>query len=287
MNDPIESVPRYSLYGEALSAEVAEIVHCETIASRSSLYRWEISAHRHPALSQVLFLASGQVDAMLDGEWSSREGPLLVIAPSGIVHGFRFSEGAMGFVLTLSREFLMLLAPGDPLAGQLGSARIAPLDTATRRRLLVLGRQLVETLPDMGPDTVGPDRLLLQRALAEAWLRIATAPLARPDEGSGGARLRSFQALVERHFREHRALSFYAGELGCTERTLARLTQSAWDMTPTQFIHRRIAMEARRLLRFTNANCTTVAAELGFEDPSYFSRFHLRMTGRRPSAEKH
>jgi single-stranded-DNA-specific exonuclease len=29
-----------------------------------------------------------------------------------------------------------------------------------------------------------------------------------------------------------------------------------------------------------------IAAELGFEDPSYFSRFYLRMTGRRPGEER-
>jgi AraC family transcriptional regulator, transcriptional activator of pobA len=57
-------------------------------------------------------------------------------------------------------------------------------------------------------------------------------------------------------------------------------------MTPRQVINRRLLFEARRLLRFTNASCSDVAAELGFEDPSYFSRFHRRMTGRSPSAER-
>lgn len=51
-------------------------------------------------------------------------------------------------------------------------------------------------------------------------------------------------------------------------------------------IHRRLALEAHRLLRYTNATATQVAAELGFEDPSYFSRFYQRVTGRRPSQDK-
>ena len=57
-------------------------------------------------------------------------------------------------------------------------------------------------------------------------------------------------------------------------------------MTPLQFINRRMLFEARRRLRFTNASCAEVAAELGVEDPSYFSRFCLRMTGHRPTLEK-
>jgi len=45
-------------------------------------------------------------------------------------------------------------------------------------------------------------------------------------------------------------------------------------------------LEAHRLLRFTNATGTQVATELGFDDPSYFSRFYQRMTGRRPVEER-
>jgi len=51
-------------------------------------------------------------------------------------------------------------------------------------------------------------------------------------------------------------------------------------------LHRRLATEARRLLRYTGASAAQIAAELGFEDPSYFSRFYLRMTGKRPGEER-
>jgi AraC family transcriptional activator of pobA len=51
-------------------------------------------------------------------------------------------------------------------------------------------------------------------------------------------------------------------------------------------VHRRLVSEARRLLRYTNATAAQVAAELGFDDPSYFSRFYLRLTGRRPAQER-
>ena len=282
MTQPAHAIPRYGLYGEALSANAGEIIHCETIETRSRLYRWEISAHRHPAQWQVLFLASGTAQVTLSGTISSAEGPVAIIAPAGTVHGFRFSEGAVGFVTTLSQEFIGQLAAEDVLAAALAAPAIVTLDQATKRRLLVLGRQLLEAAPTAG----GSDQRPLQRALAEAWLRIAISPLTQPAPRSDRSRLRDFQTLVERHYREHRPLAFYARELGCTERTLARLTQQALDVTPGQFIHGRIMVEARRLLRFTNASCSQAAAELGFEDPSYFSRFYLRMTGRRPSEEK-
>ncbi|KAJ8137372.1 hypothetical protein OY671_009415, partial [Metschnikowia pulcherrima] len=46
-----------------------------------------------------------------------------------------------------------------------------------------------------------------------------------------------------------------------------------------EVVHRRLALEARRSSRYTNASAVQVAAESGFDDPSYFSRFYRRMTG--------
>lgn len=275
-------VPHYALYGEDTSPEFGDYVHCETIAARSRLYEWEISAHRHLSLSQVLFLASGGADIVLEGKHSRATGPLLVFAPQGAVHGFRFTENAVGFVLTLSREFRVAMGQDDPLAAYLSAAALVPLDLRAKRRLMVLGRQLLEAQRD----SAGQGRALLERALAESWLRVATAPLAQPETPGLAPQLARFQTLVERHYREHLPLSFYAEELGCTERTLSRLTRAAWGIAPSEVLHRRIALEARRVLRFTNASCSEVAEELGFDDPSYFSRFYQRMTGRRPSEEK-
>ena len=79
-----------------------------------------------------------------------------------------------------------------------------------------------------------------------------------------------FRHLVELHYREHRPLDFYAGALGMTRRTLSRLTAAGLDCSPMEVVHRRLALEARRLLRYTNASAVQVAAELGFDDPSYF-----------------
>lgn len=275
-------IPHYVLYGEDTSPDFGEYIHCETIEARSRLYEWEIAPHRHLALSQVLFLASGGAEVLLDGTQSQVTGPALIFAPPGAVHGFRFTENAVGFVLTLSREFRTALGEADPLTAHLAAPALVPLDLRAKRRLMVLGRQLLEAQADSG----GQGRALLERALAESWLRIATAPLARPETPGISPQLARFQTLVERHYREHLPLSFYAQELGCTERTLSRLARAAWGMPPSEAIHRRIALEARRVLRFTSATCAEVAEELGFEDPSYFSRFYQRMTGRRPSAEK-
>jgi AraC family transcriptional activator of pobA len=114
---------------------------------------------------------------------------------------------------------------------------------------------------------------------------IADDQAATPDAGSD-RRLGIFRHMVETHLTEHRPLAFYAQSMGVTVRTLTRLTRRALGHSPQVLINRRLALEAQRMLRYTGASASSVAAELGFADPSYFSRFYLRMTGHRPQAER-
>ena len=275
------AIPAYDLYGDGDALPFEEFFHCETIKVRSQRYEWEISPHLHPALSQVLFVARGQVDLRLGAETQSLIGPQLVIVPTPIVHGFRFSPDVVGYVVTVSQSFLTGLPRQDVLRLRMDRPAVHAPDSATARRLLLLGRELLRA----EPGSAGANGHMLHRALGEAWLRLAIGALSG-EAGEERALVRRFRALVETSYRAHRPLSHYAAQLNCTERTLARQVNEALGMTPRQVINRRLLVEARRLLRFTNAGCADVAAELGFDDPSYFSRFYLREAGIRPNREK-
>lgn len=279
MTQTSHPVPAYDLYGEHDEQQRRDLFHCETIRIRSQRYQWRISPHHHPALSQVLFISSGQVDLRLGTRDQTLEGPLLICVPSGLVHGFRFSPDVVGLVFTIAQPFVDGLVRQDRLRAQLGKADARTIASPLARRLLRLGRELLR---------VESERFLTQahmlhRTLGEAWLRLA---LHDRDAGQESALVRRFQTLVDLHYRSHRPLSFYTDQLGCTARTLSRQTADTLGATPLQLINRRLLREAQQLLRFTNASAADVAAELGFADPSYFSRFYRRMSGQRPSAEK-
>ena len=123
-----------------------------------------------------------------------------------------------------------------------------------------------------------PDRLLVD-ALFESLLRSVVKPAG---ERLSDPRIASFRQLVERHFHEQRPIVFYARALGLTPRSLARLCRRCLGRTPQQVLAGRLAGEATRMLRDGSANAGQVADALGFCDPSYFSRFYKRTTGRTP-----
>ncbi|WP_421848244.1 helix-turn-helix domain-containing protein [Novosphingobium sp.] len=277
-----EAIPRYALYGEGQAPALGGFAHIETIAERSALHDWEIGIHRHDHFVQVLLVEEGHAAVTLEGEASGLEGPGRVIVPAAAVHGFRFRQGTRGFVLTLSTDFSTRAAgPSDPLIEVLARGGIAQLSAQAAARALWLAREMLALQQEWQQQ----DPLFL--ALAESLIRtLGRDQTASDSPVRDDQRLTRFRQLIELHYRQHRDLDFYAGALGLTRRTLSRLTAARLGCSPMELIHRRLALEAQRLLRYTNAAATQVAGELGFEDPSYFSRFYLRMTGRRPGEER-
>lgn len=273
------AIPSFVLYGEMLSDNVPEFAHIETIATRSALYDWEISPHRHLRSVQALLLSSGQVQFRCDDHINDLAAPCYMIVPIGSVHGFRFTPETAGHVLTLSAGFTSrAVGSNDPLLRLLTQGACGAIPDGNIARVSWLCNEMLACQSDWR----APDPLFM--ALAEALVRSLPAPL--KDDSADEERLVAFRRLIEIHLREHHAVAWYAQQLNITTKTLTRICRRKLDCTPTELIHQRLLLEARRLLGFTNASIVQVADQLGFSDSSYFSRFYRRMTGHRPSIDK-
>ncbi|AIT81998.1 helix-turn-helix domain-containing protein [Novosphingobium pentaromativorans] len=278
----LNPIPNFLLYGEDESEPAPDFAHIETIAARSALYDWEISPHRHLHSVQALLVSQGQVEFRCDDLVRTLEAPCFMVVPIGSVHGFRFSPETLGHVLSLSPGFITRAGDAtDPMLHMLTRGASGTVPRADEKRVEWLCRELLAIQSDWRT----PQPLFL--ALAEALIR--SLPGEKEEDGvlpAEDARLSGFRQLVELHLREHRSLGWYAERLGVTDKTLTRICRKRLDCTPVELIHARLILEAQRLLFFSNASIVEVADDLGFSDPSYFSRFYRRMTGRRPLADK-
>ncbi len=280
------SIPRFSLYGEPAQPG-EELLHIEEVQSRSRLYHWEIDAHVHQGLYQILWLAAGSAEVMLD-EWRARvEGPAAIVVPPGVVHGFRFAPETDGRVLTLSARFLVEGEFQDigkafrALFSGPGVLHFSPEDAEAQRLHVQLAELSAEfTLPGAVDAPV-----LRWLARAVVW-RLARAS----EQGQrDGGELRTHQALftrflllVEQHFLEHWPMERYASRLGLSTQRLNRLVRGERGCTALELVHERLTREACRRLVYIAAPAASLALELGFEDPAYFSRFFKRRTGQSP-----
>jgi AraC-like DNA-binding protein len=88
--------------------------------------------------------------------------------------------------------------------------------------------------------------------------------------------------LLEEHVVSVQSPAQYARLLHVTERALNEATRRALGQTAAQLIRDRLMLEAKRLLAHSQESITSVATQLAFEDPAYFSRCFKKHTGRTP-----
>jgi len=91
-----------------------------------------------------------------------------------------------------------------------------------------------------------------------------------------------FKDLIDDNYENGWSLSDYAGVLNVSTKTLATITKSIIDKSPSQLISDRVVLEAKRLLKFTSLQIGEVAFKIGFDDASYFVKYFKRYVGQSP-----
>jgi AraC-like DNA-binding protein len=129
-------------------------------------------------------------------------------------------------------------------------------------------------------------RMLMARFIIKSTrLLKAKAGIVETPKSSKVDLLRSFNFLVEQHFRTEHSVGFYADKLFKSPKTLSN-NFAKLNHSPLQIIHERIILEAKRLLIYTDKTAKEIAYEVGFEDASHLSRLFKKHTSQSPSTFK-
>lgn len=99
-------------------------------------------------------------------------------------------------------------------------------------------------------------------------------------------RIIKLQNLIEKNYRFESEASFYAAQLEITPKRMNEILKQTIGKTITQLVHDRLVLEAKRELVYGDLSIKDIGYILGFEDPSYFSRFFKKYTGTEASKFK-
>lgn len=285
----LDSIPTYALYGEPVREAELRFIHVETIAARGSLHNWVIEPHRHDDLQQLLLVAGGGGVFQADGADLPFAAPALIAVPPMVVHGFRFTPGTQGHVLTIAEAFFdeilrQIEEPGAaaafeaPLRLDLSAAELA------EHRLETSFREIEREFRWPAVGRIGAIAAHI-RLVAVAFLRLARARHAAAAPASARMEtLGRFRHLIEAHFAEHWSVGDYARALGLSPARLNALCRRVAGQSALETIHARLLLEAKRNLIYTSMSVSEVGYALGFQDPAYFSRFFARRAGLSPAA---
>ena len=93
-----------------------------------------------------------------------------------------------------------------------------------------------------------------------------------------------YRELVALGARREHEVAAYARELALTPNHLNAVCRKHLGTTAKGVIQERLGVEAKRLLMYSEDTVARIGLALGFDDPSYFTRFFRRQTGRSPAA---
>ncbi|CAD5108574.1 helix-turn-helix domain-containing protein [Zestomonas carbonaria] len=276
-------VPVFKLYGEDQAWPTPDLLHCESIPSRSRLHHWEIQPHRHADLFQLLYVQRGHALIEIEGQLQEVREAAIQVTPPLCVHGFRFSENTEGYVLSL----------GAPLVARL-EEQLGPLTVLASAGCYPVGRDrrhLNTLFATLQREYEGsePSRDLMLHSLVNVlmvWIGRRgrqNLPPANRDERNDQY-LGNFIRLVEAHYREHLSVETFAHRIGLSSVHLNTLCRRLTGQTALQIIHQRLLLEAKRNLVYTTMTVSQLSDHLGFSDPAYFSRFFRRLSGVSPQA---
>jgi AraC family transcriptional activator of pobA len=227
---------------------------------------------------EFLIVADGRARIVIGGEPSVVDGPAVFFTPPRVLRRVEIIEPMRLELIVCSNEALRC------------GGWIAALPRLRAGAIGVTGPDVVPSLVDAAKriqaELRAPrhDTGLLLDALLTQFLIALTRGRVSGSEPAVSPLVSRFDALVERAFRRHHHVRDYADALGVTADYLSAVTRSARGIPAKALLDRRIFREAAQLLAQTAQPIARISASLGFDEPSHFSRFFIRLSGAAPGS---
>lgn len=154
------------------------------------------------------------------------------------------------------------------------------LDEEEADRLRILFDVLEEEFEEKDKNQEEMLRILLKRFIIRCT-RMAKEQILKNDESQSDIDVvRRFNVLVEEHFKTKKSVGEYAELMFKSPKTVTNVFSKYSEDSPLQVIHKRVIMEAKRMLLYTDKTAKEIGFELGYNDPAQFSKLFKNHTGK-------
>lgn len=91
-----------------------------------------------------------------------------------------------------------------------------------------------------------------------------------------------FKRLVFEQIDQFHSIDYFASELGTNTKRLTEISKEFLGNTPANLIKESKLLEAKRMMSNQKVSIKEIAYSLGFEDPTYFTKYFKKGTGMTP-----
>ncbi len=241
--------------------------------------------HYHDFFQVSLLVGDGAL--MHDFRESRTSGATLFFLSPGQVHTIMPKPKMTGTIVSFTREFIE--AGGDdgflmnlPFYYTAVNAPWLRLKDEQVGEVKEIFRQLQQEYDRAQDGAAEIVRSLLRILFVKAarWHAVDSPVVGR---GRQAILARRFRQEIERHHHEWLTLEPYAKTLGVTVNHLNDAVRQETGQAAGEHLRQRRLLDAKRRLLHSTMSVSEIGYGLGFDDPSYFSRFFKRYEGMTPA----
>ena len=271
---------RYNAAGSGL-----DIVALADIQKRSNQLSHSPESPHRLAFNIIILIDHGVGQHLIDFESASYKQNSALFLHKGQVQAFDFSDQPGGTAILYTESFLDSLQANVRIPFQLNSNLIKGFNPH-----LVLSSELkrstdrivAELLQENHRADSDPSIIM---SLFGALLMMLARERENPIQNLRSIEAQKYSTFlktVEQHFSRTRDAGFYAETLNTTYKTLNLLCRKATGKTAKYHIDQRVILEAKRRLAIERHEIATLAFQLGFDEPTNFTKFFKRHTAMTP-----
>jgi AraC family transcriptional regulator, transcriptional activator of pobA len=245
----------------------------------------EADPHRHNYYS-IIWPFSGTGKHIIDFRDYELESDHIFFVSPYQVHQVKISTPLSGYVILFTSEFLDRNSIRNDFISNLKLFQSSdetpplPIDNKTANKLRLFADSMMNAFnsqEDMFLETTGA---YLKLFLIECNGQCTLSPGSNlQDIEVSKTLVRNFKELVERKYQSSHQVKDYAGILNVTPNYLNEVIRTSINIPAKEFIQSRIILEAKRMVVFTGKSAKEIGFELGFDDPSHFSKFFKSNAG--------
>jgi len=218
-------------------------------------------------------------------EYNVQEGGFIIILPGQVIVRSEMSEDFNGKILLMSRKFTESLDIGRTrmLTSDIGQRPYYQFEEATMEIVRTYISACKAMIRQNGGSPVIWDIL---RLLSQVFF-LGASPFLKKQDGAllqkrYGSLTEDFLVLVEREYRQHRQLDYYASELKRSVKYLSRHIKEETGLNATDWIDRHVILDAQAQLLSSKKTILRISESLGFPSQSFFGKYFKRVTGQSP-----
>lgn len=242
--------------------------------------------HRHNYFSVIWSLNTTGKHIIDFREYSIRPQSIFFVSP-GQVHQVITDPNPTGLVILFTCDFLQRNNIREDFISNLKLFRSSDdtppmeINEAMHQRLQIFARGMMDAFEsdsEFRLDTIGS---YLKLFLIECNGNCTLAPESNTQNVEVKRTIvQNFKTLVEKHFRQWHQVQEYAENLNVSPNYLNEVIKLAIGQSAKEYIQTRLVLEAKRMSLFTGLSSKEIGFDLGFDDPSHFSKFFKLNTGK-------